>query len=122
MKSFVVMFQEPPATLIEMSPSDMQAVIARYSAWFDGLRASGHLGLGAKLKDDGGQHLRRSGNRVIASDGPFAEAKDIVSGFFILTAASYEDAVTRLADCPHFDFGWTELREIEYAKEGSDAS
>ena len=116
MKSFVVMFHEEPATLINMSPSEMQAVIARYSAWFNPLRESGLVQIGAKLKDNGGQHLSRRQDKVLASDGPFAEAKDIVSGLFILNAESYEAAQQSLAECPHFDFGWMEIREIDYVK------
>jgi len=116
MKSFVVIFHEEPATLIDMSPSEMQAVIARYSAWFKPLREDGRVQISAKLTDEGGQHLRRRQDKVLASDGPFAEAKDIVSGLFILKAESYAAAQQSLADCPHFDFGWMEVREIDYVK------
>ena len=116
MKSFVVIFHEEPATLLDMSPSEMQAVIARYSAWFDPLRESGRVQIGAKLKDEGGQQLHKREQQVLASDGPFAEAKDVVSGLFILKAESYEAAQASLEDCPHFDFGWMEVREIQYVK------
>ncbi len=113
MKSFVVLFHEDPAALMQMSPAQMQAVVARYSAWFATLRASGRVKTGAKLKDEGGKHLQRTREQIVASDGPFAEAKDVISGFFILEADSYPAAQTTLADCPHFDFGWMEVREID---------
>ncbi|HKE93034.1 MAG TPA: YciI family protein [Povalibacter sp.] len=116
MKSFVVMFHEEPAVLVNMSPSQMQSVVARYSAWFTRLREAGRIQMSAKLRDEGGKHLRRNQQRVLASDGPFVEAKDVVSGLFILHADNYEDAQKELADCPHFDFGWTEVREIEFVK------
>ncbi|MFL6548879.1 MAG: YciI family protein [Povalibacter sp.] len=116
MKSFLVVFHEEPAVLLEMSPSEMQAVVARYSAWFTPLLESGRVQIGAKLKEEGGQHLRRHEQQILASDGPFAEAKDVVSGLFILKAESYEAAQASLTDCPHFDFGWTEVREIDYVK------
>lgn len=114
MKSFVVMFHEEPATLLDMSPSQMQEVIARYTDWFTRLRETGRVQVSAKLKDEGGQHLRRDRQRTIASEGPFVEAKDVVSGLFILQASSYDDAQAALAGCPHFDFGWMEVREIEF--------
>jgi hypothetical protein len=113
MRSFVVMFHEDSAVLTSMTPSQMQAVIARYTAWFNDLRATGRVKVTAKLKDEGGLHLRREHNKVLATDGPFVEAKDVVSGVFILESDSYEAAKATLADCPHFDFGWMELREID---------
>lgn len=113
MKSYVVLFHEEPTQLIGMSPSEMQAVIARYSAWFAQLRACGRVEVGKKLKDEGGRHLRRVQGAVVASDGPYAEAKDVVSGLFVIEAGSYDEARSLLADCPHFDFGWVEVREID---------
>ena len=114
MKSFLVMFHEQPAALIEMSPSEIQEVIARYTAWFNRIEETGRVQGSTKLKDEGGQHVRRVKDRIVVSDGPFAEAKDIVSGYFLLKAESYEDAQAQLADCPHFDFGWMEVREVEF--------
>ncbi|HEY5808400.1 MAG TPA: YciI family protein [Povalibacter sp.] len=116
MKSFAIMFHEEPSRLADLSPSQMQEIIGRYSTWFAGLRETGRVQVSAKLKDEGGQHLRRDRQRTLASDGPYAEAKDVISGLFILRAASYEDAQAILADCPHFDFGWMEVREIEFVK------
>jgi hypothetical protein len=117
MKSFFVLFHESPSTLTQMSPSQMQEVIARYTAWFNRVHAAGHIGVRAKLKDDGGRHLSRERNAVVASDGPFVEAKDVISGVFVLTAASHEEAQSLLEDCPHFDFGWMEVREIDFIKQ-----
>ncbi|HMN45571.1 MAG TPA: YciI family protein [Povalibacter sp.] len=116
MKSFAILFHEDPSVLTQMSPGQMQEVVARYSTWFNTLRATGRVQISAKLKDDGGKHLQRQREQVVASDGPFAEAKDVVSGLFILESDSYESARATLADCPHFDFGWMELREIEFVK------
>lgn len=113
MNSYAVLFHEDPALFARMSPTQMQAVIDKYSAWFAQLGASGRLEVGKKLKDEGGRHLRRQNGKMLASDGPFAEAKDVVSGFFVIKAASYDEAKSILADCPHFDFGWMEVREVD---------
>ncbi|MBB6095332.1 hypothetical protein HNQ60_004222 [Povalibacter uvarum] len=117
MRSFFVLFHETPRTLTEMSPTQMQEVIARYRTWFDRVHAAGHIGVRAKLKDDGGKHLNRERAAIVASDGPFVEAKDVISGVFVLNAASHEAAQALLADCPHFDFGWMEVREIDFIKQ-----
>ncbi len=67
----------------------------------------------ALLKDEGGKQLRSGKGQMLVSDGPYAEAKDAVSGLFVINADSYEDATALLQGCPHFDFGWVELREID---------
>jgi len=116
MKSFLVLFHEDPKVLTQMSPNQMQEVVERYMAWFDDLRATGRVKISAKLTDDGGKHLHRAREQIVASDGPFVEAKDVVSGTFILESDSYEAARATLADCPHFDFGWMEIREIDFVQ------
>jgi hypothetical protein len=113
MASYVVMLREDPAVFSRLSPTEMQAIIQRYYAWFGKLAASGRLEVGRKLKDNGGKHLRAGKGKMLVSDGPYAEAKDVVSGLFIVSAASYEEAQSLLSDCPHFDYGWFEVREVD---------
>jgi hypothetical protein len=113
MAEYMVLLHEDPAVFGKLSPTQIQALIGKYSQWVGGLRAKGHVSLGKKLKDEGGRHLRADKGRMLASDGPYTEGKDIVSGFFILNADSYEQAQALLAGGPHFDFGWIELREVD---------
>jgi len=57
--------------------------------------------------------MRRNSSSVAITDGPFAEAKEIIGGYFIVQANSYDEAVGLAKDCPHLDFGTIEVREIE---------
>jgi hypothetical protein len=113
MAEFILLLHENPQSFKGLSAAEMQAIVARYTAWTHKIAAAGHLVSGQKLRDEGGVHLRGGRSGVVASSGPYAEASDIVSGFFIVKAASYADAEAVIADCPHFDFGWIELREID---------
>ena len=114
MAEFVVLLHEDPSVLARLSPAEMQAAVGKYSAWFAKLGATGRLAVSKKLTDEGGRHLRGKRGSIVVSDGPFAEAKDVVAGLFIVQAASYDDARALLDDCPHFDYqGWIELREID---------
>jgi hypothetical protein len=113
MAEFLVLLHETPGSFANVSPSEMQAVIERYSAWAAKLGAAGKLVTGKKLRDEGGKRLRNERGRMVVSDGPYAEVKDIVGGLFIIQAASYEEASRLLADCPHLENGWIELREVE---------
>ena len=46
-------------------------------------------------------------------DGPYTETKEILGGYFAVEAGSYDEAIELTRDCPHFDFGSIEIREIE---------
>jgi hypothetical protein len=113
MAEYLVLLHEEPARTRKLSPTDMQALIQRYSEWVGGLRADGFVSVGKKLKDDGGRHLRSEKGKMVVSDGPYAEGKDIISGLFVVNADSYEQVQARVASGPHLEFGWIEVREID---------
>lgn len=113
MAEYLVLLHETPDSLADVSPSEMQAIFERYAAWAAKLGAAGKLVTARKLRDEGGRHLRRECGRMLASDGPYAEIKDVVTGLFVVQASGYDEAHGLLEDCPHLDYGWIELREIE---------
>jgi hypothetical protein len=45
-------------------------------------------------------------------DGPFAEAKEVIAGYFVIEAPSVEAATAIAARCPNAEFGSVEVREI----------
>lgn len=113
MPRYILLLHESAIPAEGISPEEMQSIIQRYKSWSDTLRTAGHLLGGEKLQDGFGRMVRRDEGKVIASDGPYTESKEIVSGFFMLRADSYDHAQTLIADCPHLDFGAIELREID---------
>ena len=50
---------------------------------------------------------------ALVTDGPYAEAREVVGGYFTVRAADYDGAVAIARDCPHLAHGWIEVREIE---------
>lgn len=113
MAEYLVLLHEDPATFSKYSPTQMQALVRRYGDWVGALREQGHLTTGKKLKDEGGRHLQSDKGKMVASDGPYTEGKDVISGLFLINAASYQDAQALLASGPHLEFGWIELREVD---------
>jgi hypothetical protein len=75
----------------------------------DGLRASSK---GARVSFGG------AGERTV-TDGPFAETKELIAGFWILQVDSFEDAVEWMKRCPnpHQEPGEIEIREIAEAED-----
>jgi hypothetical protein len=80
--------QSPP------SPAQMQEMYTAFNTWKEKFKAE-IADMGAKLKP-GGKVVSTSG----VSDGPFVEAKEIVGGYMIVAADSYERAVEVARQCP----------------------
>ncbi|MEM8995197.1 MAG: YciI family protein [Acidobacteriota bacterium] len=113
MANYMLILRDEPTAFEGMGPEEMQHIIARYTAWSERLAAEGQLVDGNKLVDQVGRVVRRSGGQLRVLDGPFAEAKEIVGGYFTVEAESYDAAVDIAANCPHLDYGSVEVREID---------
>ena len=95
---------------VEFSPEMIQAVIQKYNDWAEKLQKAGHLVSVKKLRDDFGRNLK--GQTV--TDGPYAETKEIIGGYWIITARDYDEAVELSRDCPSLELGGRiEVRETE---------
>ncbi len=86
-----------PADMAAMSPADRQALVSQCPARDAELKATGQLRLSASLGSDKDViRLEPRGGRTQVTDGPFVETKELVGGFFMIEAASREEAI-RLA-------------------------
>jgi hypothetical protein len=71
-----------------------------------------HLGSNALTSDAHGVRVEvRNGKRSIV-DGPFAEAKEMVGGFFLLDCKTKEEAVAIASECPAVEWATVEVREV----------
>jgi hypothetical protein len=86
-----------------MSPDEMQQTMSRFVAWFERLSAEGVLKGGQPLLDDARIISGKNGRTV--TDGPFAESKEAVGGYSLITDASLDDAVAIARQCPILEFG-----------------
>jgi len=96
-----------------MSPEEMQAIIQRYIAWGQRLREAGHLEASNKLRDGEGRIVSGKDGQVVVTDGPYSETKEVVGGYWLIQADSYEEVVELLSDSPHLEAGTLEVRAIE---------
>ena len=95
------------------SPAEMQAVTAKYKAWTQRVAGTGKLKGGEKLRDGQGRVLRGQEKALKVTDGPYVESKEVLGGFWLVDADSYDEVVQLAADSPHLQFGTLEIREIE---------
>src|SRR5689334_21700057 len=114
MSQFMLLLHDTSQELATASPEQMQAMFERYRAWSRKVGEAGKMAGGAKLNDEGGRHLRSNGGgKVEVTDGPYAEAKEVLGGYYTVTADSYDEAVEIARGCPHLDYGWIEVRQVD---------
>ena len=93
------------------SPEKAQAHMQKWMEWMGTLNAQGKF-IGAQpLKTNSGKVLK--GKKKVLTDGPFIEGKEIVGGYLICKADSFDEAVEIAKGCPGFEHdGIVEVREI----------
>lgn len=76
------------------------------------LRARGILQGGEALKPDAeGVRVSAREGRPLLLDGPFAESKEMIGGFFLIDVASRAEALVIAAECPAVAWATVEVRE-----------
>jgi len=85
-----------------LSPEQMQQIADNWMAWFNRLKDEGKCAGGNPLEREG--KIVSGKNRVV-SDGPFAESKESIGGYFLLTVASMDEAVAIAQQCPGLPYG-----------------
>lgn len=112
MPNYILLLHDSGTLPPDMSAEDIQHVIERYVAWRRRVEQGGRKVEGHKLVDRQGRVLRGPGSPTV-TDGPYAEAREVIGGLFIVEANDYDEVVALCADHPHLDFGTIEIREIE---------
>jgi hypothetical protein len=86
-----------------LSPEQLQKVVSDWMAWFEGLKEQG--------KCTGAHPLEREGKLVSGNqrrndaDGPFAESKEAIGGYFYLQVADENEAIEIAKQCPGLEYG-----------------
>jgi hypothetical protein len=100
MKEFMFVYKSgdpnwaPPST-----PAEKQAVMAKWGGWLESLGKKGQLVSGGSPLEFGGKRLKKDG---VVTDIAASEFKELVSGYSIIKAESYDEAVKIARECPIF--------------------
>ena len=113
MKYLCLIYDEESA-MGKMSKAEGEAFMGEYFAFTEGAKKSGHYIGGNALKPvHTATTVRSRGGKVSTTDGPFAETKEQLGGFYLIEAKDLNDAIQVAAKIPAARTGSVEVRPIE---------
>ncbi|HYY28732.1 MAG TPA: YciI family protein [Chthoniobacterales bacterium] len=113
MAQFMFFIRSEGADFSKYSAGDFQDLLKRYQAWTEKLKTEGRFLAGEKLSNDRGKSLKSKGGQIIV-DGPYADTKEAIGGFYIIEAKDLNEAVEIGKSCPSLtDGGSVEIREVD---------
>lgn len=98
------------------SKEEDDAVLAKRAKVTDALREQGRLGPVARLMPTTAATTVRSGDEPLVIDGPFAETKEQLLGFYLLDCESLEEAIGVAKDIGRGESGAFEIRPVRLFK------
>lgn len=99
-----------PEAHAHLTPEGRAVLAQQWNDWYDGLAARRKVSHGQPLALEG-RVVSGANGRV--TDGPFAEAKEVVGGYIMLTVESFDEATGIAKQCPGLPHGLTvEVRPL----------
>ncbi len=110
--AFLLLFRNAgPETHAHLTEAERVQLAKRWNDWSEGLAAQGKVQHARPLALNGRVVSGPRGERVM--DGPYAEAKEVVGGYFFLTVADLDEATRIAQQCPGLPLGLTvEVRPV----------
>ncbi|MHB1669806.1 MAG: YciI family protein [Thiomonas sp.] len=110
--SYLLLIVEPRGQREARSEAEGRALYADMTRFGESLAARGLLLASESLRPDShGVRVQQRNGQPVLRDGPFAEAREMVGGFFLVDCASKEEAVALARECPAAQWATVEVRE-----------
>jgi hypothetical protein len=111
--SYMLLILETPGQRATRTEAEGRELYDRMVEFADGLKARGVLRASQSLRTDAdGVRVRTRGGKREQIDGPFAESKEMIGGFFILDVATRDEAVAIAGEVPAAEWATVEVREF----------
>ena len=116
MPKYAALIYSPAETQGTGTPEDWARIMAEYNEFGEAAAAAGVMAGGEALHDtntattikvDGGK-----GGDMVTTDGPFAETKEVLGGFYLLDCADLDDAIKWASQIPGAWHGRVEVRPV----------
>jgi hypothetical protein len=110
---YLCLIYDEEKKLAAMSQKESDAFMGEYFAFTDGIRKSGHYIGGEALQSVQTATTVRSRNgKISATDGPFAETREQLGGYYLINAKDLNEAIQVAAKIPSARLGSVEVRPV----------
>ena len=110
---YLLLIHEPVGQRQTRTLAEGEAVYERMLRFAADLKARGVLRAVESLaSQDGAARIKVSNGRPQVLDGPFAETKEMVGGFFLIDCATRDEAVAIARECPAAEWATVEVRAV----------
>lgn len=117
--AYLLLIVEPRGQRETRSAEEGREAYAQMVAFGADLKARGLLTASQSLLSDvHAVRLRKRDGHCLLKDGPFAETKEMIGGFFLLDCSSKDQAIAIAAECPAAEWATIEVRELGPCFEG----
>jgi hypothetical protein len=110
---YLAMIYQPPGSFESLSAEDRDGMMAEADKFISEFQGTGEFLGGSALADpETGKTIRVRSGKTTATDGPFAEAKEYLAGYYVLDTDSIERAIEIVSKDPAAKYWAVELRPI----------
>jgi hypothetical protein len=110
---YMLLIHSDEAAFAHASKEDVQRGMAAYGAYTQAMREAGTLRHGERLHSAADAAVVRTKNgKTSVVNGPYAEAKEQLGGFYVIEAPDLDAAISWAARCPGAQHGAVEVRPI----------
>lgn len=111
--NYLLLIYENEAAWTTMSPEEQGKIFGEYMAFTESIRASGHYVGGNPLAaTNTATTVRVRDGKTLTTDGPFAETREQLGGYYQIQAADLDEAIAIAARIPAAIVGSIEIRPI----------
>jgi hypothetical protein len=111
---YMLLIYGDESSLGQGTEAEQQAELAKWFAYTEEMRSAGVAPAGDALQPTATATTVRApnGSEPLVTDGPFAETKEQLGGYYLLEVADLDEAIKWAAKCPGARYGSIELRPV----------
>ena len=110
---YMLLIYNDPSSWESMSEAEQGAMYGAYGTFTEELQASGKMVAGDALQPiDTATSVRVRNGETLTTDGPFAETKEVLGGYYLIDVDTLDEALEWAAKIPSARYGHIEVRPI----------
>jgi hypothetical protein len=110
---YMLLIYSPPSDWQSVPAEQRQAVMEAYGSFTEELQASGKMVAGDALQPiSSATSIRVRDGETLTTDGPFAETKEVLGGYYLIDVETLDEALDWGAKIPGAQFGTIEVRPV----------